>query len=306
MKKIKLGSSNLEVPSIAVGCMRLSSLTIEEAEKFILTCQEEGANFFDHADIYGQGECESLFGKVLQRNRGLRKELFIQSKCGIVPGKMYDFSKEHIIKSVDESLKRLQTDHLELLALHRPDALMEPEEVAFAFEQLKKQGKVQYFGVSNMNPMQIELLKKFLTVPILVNQLQFSAPVSNMIASGLEVNMTTEGSMNRDGGVLDYCRLHNVTIQAWSPFQRPNWQGVFLDCKEYEKLNQVLETIAIKYGASKTMIATAWILRHPANMQVIAGTTKVDRMKEILEASKICLTRSEWYQIYLSAGHPLP
>lgn len=306
MKKIRIGNSDLFVPAVAVGCMRISTLSQKEVESFVLDCVEQGAYFFDHADIYGGGACEEMFGKVLHDHPDLRGHIVLQSKCGIVPRKKYDLSKEYIVSSVDGILKRLQTDHLELLLLHRPDALVEPEEVSAAFEALQTQGKVQHFGVSNHNPMQIELLKKYVKQPILIDQLQFSVPVSNMVASGMEVNMTTEGSVNRDGSVLDYCRLHDVTIQAWSPFQKPNWGGPFLGSEDYAELNQTLKEVGEKYDATPTMMAATWILRHPAHMQLIAGTTHMNHMSEILKAADIDITREEWYRIYLSAGHILP
>lgn len=306
MKKIRLGSSEIQVSPIAVGCMRLNGLSEKEAEAYVLGCMEMGADFFDHADIYGGGSCETLFGTVLKKHPILREKMFLQSKCGIIPGKMYDASKEHILRSVEGSLERLQTDHLDMLLLHRPDALIEPEEVAEAFEELKTKGKVLHFGVSNQNPMQIQLLQKYVKEPLLVNQLQFSVPVANMVSSGMEVNMTTEGSINRDGSVLDYCRLNEITIQAWSPFQKPSWAGLFIDSEDYKELNDVLQEVADKYGATKTMIASAWILRHPAKMQMIAGTTKLTRMEEIVNATEIQLTREEWYRIYLAGGHILP
>lgn len=306
MKKITLGTSNLMVPAIAVGCMRLTNLSQNEAENYVLSCVEQGADFFDHADIYGGGACEEIFGKVLKNHPGLREKIFVQSKCGIIPEKMYDLSAEYILASVDGILKRLQTDHLDMLLLHRPDALVEPEEVAEAFELLQSQGKVLHFGVSNQNPMQMELLKKYLKQPLLANQLQFSVPVSNMVAAGMEVNMTSPGSVDHDGSVLDYCRLNNITIQAWSPFQMPEWRGVFLGSPDYRELNETLKDIADEYGVTPTAIATAWIMRHPAQMQMIAGSMNLDRMKEIFKASEMELTREEWYRIYLSAGHILP
>ena len=306
MKQIYLGSSNIEVPAIAVGCMRMGKLSIQEAESYILSCVEQGLNFFDHADIYGGGKCEEIFGQVLAKHSNLREKIFLQSKCGIVPGKMYDLSKAYLLESVEGILKRLHTDYLDMLLLHRPDALIEPEEVAEAFDTLQSQGKVKHFGVSNQNSMQMQLLQKYMHQPILVNQLQFSVPVSNMISAGMEVNMTTEGAINRDGSVLDYCRLNDITIQAWSPFQKPNWGGIFLESEDYAELNQALEEIAYAYGVTKTAIAAAWILRHPAHMQVIAGSMKQSRMAEIAKAVDIKLTREEWYKIYLSAGHILP
>jgi predicted oxidoreductase len=234
-----------------------------------------------------------------------REELFLQSKCGIRQG-FFDFSKEHIIASVDGILKRLQTEYLDALLLHRPDALVEPEEVAEAFDELSAKGKVRHFGVSNHKPMQIELLKRYVNQPLIINQLQFSIPVSNMVANGLEVNMTSDGAADYDGSILDYSRLHDMTIQAWSPFQMPNWQGCFIDNEKYAKLNEEMQVLAEQYGVSKTTIATAWILRHPAGMQVVTGTASEKRLAEIIEAEKVNLTRQEWYRLYLAAGHILP
>lgn len=306
MEKINLGKSTLKVPSIAIGCMRINSMEKDELSNYIKFCVENGLNFFDHADIYGRGECEKLFGEALKNSGIKREDIIIQSKCGIVPGKMYDFSKEYILKSVDGILERLGTDYLDVLVLHRPDALVEPEEVAEAFNILYTSGKVKYFGVSNHKPSQIELLKKYAKQDILVNQLQLSLPFSNMIASGLEVNMLTDGAYDRDGSVLDYCRLNDMTIQAWSPFQYGFFEGVFIGSEKYPELNKVLDELAEKYKVTPTGIATAWILRHPAKVQMIAGTTKISRLQEIIDGSKIKLTREEWYKLYLSAGYILP
>lgn len=306
MEKINLGKSTLKVPSIAIGCMRINSMEKDELSNYIKFCVENGLNFFDHANIYGRGECEKLFGEALKNSGIKREDIIIQSKCGIVPGKMYDFSKEYILKSVDGILERLGTDYLDVLVLHRPDALVEPEEVAEAFNTLYTSGKVKYFGVSNHKPSQIELLKKYAKQDILVNQLQLSLPFSNMIASGLEVNMLTDGAYDRDGSVLDYCRLNDMTIQAWSPFQYGFFEGVFIGSEKYPELNKVLDELAEKYKVTPTGIATAWILRHPAKVQMIAGTTKISRLQEIIDGSKIKLTREEWYKLYLSAGYILP
>lgn len=306
MKNIPLGKTNLEVPPIAVGCMRLNSLNVNEAENFIKSALELGLNFFDHADIYGNGECEELFANAVQMNSIIREKMIIQSKCGIVPSVMYDFSKEHIINSVDGILKRLHTDYLDGLLLHRPDALVEPEEVAEAFDKLEKSGKVRYFGVSNQKPMQIELLKKYVKQNITANQLQFSITNSQMIRNGLEVNMFTEGSLDRDGSVLDYCRLNDITIQAWSPFQYGFFEGVFLNNDKFENLNNTINNLCEKYNCSNTTIAAAWILRHPAKIQLISGTTNINRLKDIYSATNIELTREEWYRIYLSTGNMLP
>ena len=306
MKQISLGNSGRKVPAVVVGCMRLADFSRDEMNRYIHMAVEHGAYYFDHADIYGGGRSEEVFGEALWDDHSLRREdLILQSKCGICRG-YYDSSKEHIIESVDQILKRLKTEYLDVLLIHRPDALVEPEEVAAAFDELSSSGKVRQFGVSNHKPMQIELLKKYVSQDILVNQLQFSIPVSNMVANGMEVNMETPGSADRDGSVLDYCRLHDITIQAWSPFQMPAWRGCFIGNDAYSELNAAIDELAGKYDASATAIAAAWILRHPARMQLIAGTANEKRLVEIIEAGDITLTREEWYRLYLAAGHPLP
>ncbi len=307
MKQVKFGKTGLQVPAVVTGCMRFADKTPQEMNHFIHTALDLGASFFDHADIYAEGRCEELFGEALAMDQSLQREdMMIQSKCGIRTGCCYDQSKKHILDAVDGSLKRLRTDYLDVLLLHRPDALVEPEEVAEAFDELERSGKVRYFGVSNHKPMQIELLKKYIKAPICADQLQFSLPVSNMVANGMEVNMTSDGAYDRDGSVLDYCRLNDVTIQAWSPFQAPNWNGCFLGSAKYPELNQKIQVLAGKYGVTDTTIAAAWILRHPAGMQLIAGTASEKRLAQIVAAEKIILTREEWYELYLAAGHPLP
>lgn len=306
MKQIPLGKSGLQVPAIAVGCMRIKDISLKEAERFLDEALSMGCNFFDHADIYGGGECESFFADAVHMSPAVREKIILQSKCGIVPGVMYDFSKEHILSSVDGILSRLKTDYLDVLALHRPDALMEPEEVAEAFDLLQASGKVRHFGVSNQKASQMKLLQKYVKQPLVVDQLQFSVTNSSMIQSGMEVNMTTEGAVDRDDSVLDYCRLNDITIQTWSPFQYGFFEGTFLNNEKFPALNQAMDELASKYGVTNTTIAAAWILRHPAKMQLIAGTTKVSRLSEICRAADITLTREEWYRLYLAAGHMLP
>jgi len=305
MKTLKLGSSSLEVPVVAVGCMRINSLEKAEAERFVQAALEEGANFFDHADIYGGGECEEIFAEAIHMNAEIREKIILQSKCGIRPG-MFDFSKEHILNSVDSILKRLKTDYLDVLLLHRPDALVEPEEVAEAFDQLESSGKVRHFGVSNQNPMQIQLLQKAVKQPLVANQLQLSITNTTMIQSGINVNMENDAAVNRDGSVLDFCRLHDITIQPWSPFQYGFFEGVFLGSDKFPELNQKIDEIADKYNVTNTTIAIAWLLRHPAHMQPIIGTMNIERLKDCIKAGDIKLTREEWYAIYRAAGNILP
>lgn len=306
MKKVNLGTTGLKVPAVAMGCMRMGEIEENKAVKMLEKSIECGVNFFDHADIYEGGKSEEIFANALKKTDIQREDIFLQSKCAIVPGVMYDFSKEYIIKSVEGSLRRLQTEYLDALLLHRPDILMEPEEVAEAFDLLEAQGKVRYFGVSNHNPMQMELLKKCVKQPLVVNQLQFSIAHTGMINSGTEVNMLTNGAVNRDGSVLDYCRLKDITIQAWSPFQYGMFEGVFLGNEKFPALNKKVDEIAEKYGVTNTTIAVAWILRHPANMQVLSGTMNVKRFEDICKATEINLTRQEWYEIYCAAGNILP
>lgn len=305
MKNINIGNGKLNVSAIGLGCMRMNALNKIEAEKVINTCLENGINFFDHADIYGKGQCEEIFAEAINMNSSIREKIIIQSKCGIRDG-LYDFSKEHILSSVDNILKRLKTDYLDSLLLHRPDTLMEPEEVAEAFRLLKANGKVRNFGVSNENSMQIELLNKYLEDKIIINQLQFSIMHSGIIDSGINVNTMFDGSLNRDGSILEYCRLNDITIQAWSPYQFGFFEGVFLDNDKFPELNNKINEIAYKYNVSNTSIATAWILRHPANIQVIVGSMNPNRIKDICTASNVNLTRDEWYDIYKAAGNKLP
>ncbi|MDR2505431.1 MAG: aldo/keto reductase [Oscillospiraceae bacterium] len=306
MRTIKLGTSNLQVPTIAVGCMRINGLDAKGAEAFVNGALELGANFFDHADIYGGGTCETIFGKAIKMSPSVRQKIILQSKCGIRPGVAFDFSKKHILESVDGSLKRLKTEYLDILLLHRPDLLIEPEEVAEAFDILENAGKVKHFGVSNQNPMMIELLKKYVKQPIVANQLQLSIANCTMISQALHVNMQDDKAVNRDGSILDYCRLHDITIQPWSPFQYGFFEGVFLGSDKYPELNEKIDEIAAKYGVSNTTIAMAWLLRHPAKMQPVTGTMNLSRLADCVKAAEITLSKEEWYSIYLAAGNILP
>lgn len=302
----ELGKTGLQVPRIAVGCMRMCSLEEKRATELIHTALDCGMNFFDHADIYGGGKSEEIFSRAIGMNAQVREKIILQSKCGIRKG-FYDFSKAHIVNSVDGILKRLQTDYLDVLLLHRPDALADPEEVAEAFDELYRSGKVRHFGVSNEKPMQIELLSKYLNRPVCVNQLQLSIPNASMITNGLNVNMENDSAVERDGSVLDYCRLKDITIQPWSPFQYGFMEGVFLNNREkFNVLNHTIDRMAEEKSASPEAIVIAWILRHPAHMQPVVGTMNPARLKRIAKALEIALTREEWYEIYRSAGNVLP
>lgn len=305
MKQLLLGGA-LQAPAIALGCMRINSLEKSQANHLLSTALENGVNFFDHADIYGGGEAERFFAQALPMTPSLREKVLIQSKCSILPGVAYDCSKEHILKAVEGSLTRLNTEYLDVLLLHRPDALVEPEEVAEAFRVLKESGKVRHFGVSNHSPGQMALLEQACGEKLLINQLQLSVAHCPMIDAGLNVNIENDRALDRDGDVLNYCRLRGVTIQAWSPFQYGMFQGTFLGSEKFPELNAAICQLAEKYGATPNAIAIAWILRHPAKIQAIVGTTNAQRLAGICKAAEIQLTRTEWYGLYLAAGKKLP
>lgn len=305
MKRITIGNSALTASEISLGCMRMADLSKEDANKVINTALENGIDFFDHADIYGGGKSEEVFADAIDMNATIREKMILQSKCGIRQG-FFDFSKEHIISSVEGSLKRLKTDYLDTLLLHRPDTLFEPEEVAAAFTELEKSGKVRHFGVSNQNPGQIELLKKYVDQELIANQLQFSIMHTGMIDTGFNVNMTIDPSLDHDGGILEYSRLNNMTIQAWSPFQYGFFEGVFLDNDKFPELNNTIDKIAADKGVTNSAIAVAWIQRHPASFQTVVGTMNPGRIADIAKASDVTLSREEWYEIYRAAGNQLP
>lgn len=304
MKNIKIGGK-FEASAISLGCMRMGGLDAAKVDAIMDTALENGVNFFDHADIYGGGNAERAFGEYLKRHKGVRDNVMIQTKCAIHDGQ-FDFSKEHILKSVDGSLSRLGVDYIDALLLHRPDTLMDPEEVAEAFDILERDGKVRYFGVSNQNMMQMELLKTAVKQPLIINQLQFSVTEAGLVTSGMNVNMKNPESVMHDGSFLEYSRIKSITIQTWSPFQYGFFEGNFVDCDKFPELNAKLMEIGEKYSLTKTGVAAAWILRHPADMQLIAGTMNPDHLREICKASDVTLTRSEWYEIYRAAGHMLP
>lgn len=307
MRKVKIANTDWEVSEIALGVMRMNVLSSQEAKSVIEAAIENGIDYFDHADIYGGGESEQVFGSAFTELSIPRDSVFLQSKTGIIPGKMYDFSKKHIIESVDGSLKRLKTDYLDALLLHRPDTLVEPEEVAEAFEQLEAQGKVRSFGVSNHNPMQIELLKKYVRQPLLINQLQMSVTHHPSINAGFNVNRTNQEAIVREGSILEYCRVNDITIQPWSPFQVGNEkEGILFDHPDFIELNGVLAKLAEKYKVEREAIAIAWLLRHPAKMQPIIGSMNPKRIAITCRASNVKLSREEWYEVYRAGGFQLP
>ncbi|MDU7551588.1 MAG: aldo/keto reductase family oxidoreductase [Streptococcus mitis] len=308
MRYITLGQDDKELSEIVLGMMRIKDKSVKEVEELVETALSVGINAFDLADIYGRGRCEELLGLVLKNRPDLREKMWIQSKCGIRIEEFtyFDFSKDYIIKSVDGILQRLKIDHLDSLLLHRPDALMESDQVAEAFDLLYKQGKVRNFGVSNQNPMMMELLKKDVKQPLTVNQLQLSAAFTPGFESGFHVNMEDSQAAMRDGSIFEYCKLHDVVIQAWSVLQFGYFKGNFVGNEKFQALNQVLDRLAIKYGVTSSTIAISWILRYPAKMQAVVGTTNPKHLREVSQAANFSLTRKEWYEIYLAAGNNLP
>jgi len=305
MKYITTISPDVQVSQVALGCMRISGMTTEQAVRHISNALDHGYNYFDHADIYGGGKSEEIFGKALAADKSLRDRMIIQTKCAIRPG-MYDFSKEHILSAVDGSLKRLGLDSVDVLLLHRPDILMEPEEVAAAFDVLETSGKVRHFGVSNHSALQIQLLQKYVKQPLKINQMQLSITNANMLSSGANVNLPNSDGINYDGYLRDYCRLNEITIQPWSPLQHGFIAGAFLGNEKYDKLNVKIQEMAEKYGTTDSGIAISWILRLPDNMQPIVGSTNEQRINEIAKASEIVMSREDWYEIYRAAGYCLP
>ena len=305
MRYIEFGQKGRQVSVIGIGCMRMGDLSPAQVDDVIFAALDKGINFFDHADIYGGGMCEKKFGEALRRNPGLRDRLFIQSKCSIRNG-LYDFSATHITEAVDGILSRLGTDRLDSLLLHRPDALMEPDEVGQAFEQLHKAGKVMSFGVSNFNRFQMELLQGGLPYPITADQMQMSLVHTPMIDEGLNVNTMFDGSVTRASGTLEYCRMKGIVVQTWSPLQKGFFEGTFLGDPAYDSLNKALERLAGVYWVTPDAMAYAWLLRYPARMQVIIGTMNPEHIATAAEAAEVHLSREEWYELYRAAGNMLP
>lgn len=317
MKTTKLGKTSLNIPAMALGIMRMSEKTPEEAAQAIQTAYDNGINFIDSADIYGQGKSEEIFGKALKLTNIKREDLFIQSKVGIIVssershgsrvfGSRYEFSKDHILRAVDGILERMKIDYLDSLVLHRPDALMDLAGVKEAFDILQAEGKVRFFGVSNFNPEQFRMLQNVVSQPLMFDQLQFGLMHTGMIDFGLHTNMIDSASINHDGELLEFLRNNHVTLQAWSPFQYGNFEGTFINNPDYPKLNDELEKLAQKYNVGKNAIAAAWILRWPGQVQVIMGTMTPVHIADSAKGADIKLTRQEWYDLYFAAGHDLP
>ena len=308
MRYIDIVKGPQNASAIILGCMRMPALSVADAAAMVRAAAEEGINFFDHATCYGDGEAETRFGDAFPGTGLRREDVFIQSKCGLhFDRREFDWSRDDILESAEGSLRRLRTEYLDVLLLHRPDLLYDPEEVAEAFDRLHREGKVRFFGVSNVTPGQLALLRKYVKQPLVINQLQFSLDQTQLIDPGLYLNnLTTERSLDRDNGVLDSCRLHDMTVQAWSPLQFGMFGGCFVDHPDFPELNRVLGEIGEKYGVPKTAVAIAWILRHPARMQAVAGTMNPRHLKDVCMAADVRLTHREWYELYLASGKFLP
>lgn len=309
MKTVSFGSST--APAVIAGMMRIDDKDDAHIRRLYDTTRTAGIDFFDHADIYGGSmhHCESRFAEALQLTSSERDEIVLQTKCGIVPSQgMFDFSYEHIVAQVEGSLAALRTDRLDVLLLHRPDALVEPEEVARAFDDLESTGKVRAFGVSNHTPRQIDLLRTAVRQPLVANQLQLSITHAPIIAQPVAANMAGhDQSLVRDGGgIVEYCRINGITIQAWSPFQDGFSHGVFLGNPAYAELNAVIDRLAAVHDVTPIAIATAWITRHPAGIQVVLGTTTPERVRDAAAGADVALTRPEWYELFRAGGHLLP
>ncbi|HEU5128385.1 MAG TPA: aldo/keto reductase [Glycomyces sp.] len=311
MKTFTLPGTDITAPNVVLGLMRIQEKTDEEVRTLVKTATDAGITFLDHADVYGNEThgCERRFAEAMRLTAAERERLVIQTKTGIVKeqGPYFDFSHEHITASVDASLEALGTDYIDILLLHRPDALVEPEEVARAFDDLAAAGKVRAFGVSNHTASQLALLRKYVTQPIVANQLQLSITHAPLIAQGVAANMQAlDQSVARDDGLLDYCRLHDITVQAWSPFQAGFFDGTFLDADRFPELNAVIDRLAAKYGVPPIAVAVGWITRHPARMQVVIGTTSPERVAASAQGSELPLTRAEWYELFRAAGYTVP
>ncbi|WP_395321547.1 aldo/keto reductase family oxidoreductase [Levilactobacillus parabrevis] len=316
MKQLQLGGSNWQASAVALGIMRMGVLSKDDAVKSLQAAHEAGINYIDSADIYVNGNSERIFGDALKVSGLSRDDFYIQSKGGIVLdpnrshddlvfGQRYDYGKQHLIDAVDGILSRMGIDYLDAFLLHRPDPLMEPDEIADAFNTLQREGKVRHFGVSNFNVQQYLMVQDAVDQKLMFNQLQFSAAHAGMITEGLHVNMGDVPTHN-DFGMIEFARRNHITIQAWSPFQYGLFAGMFINDPKYAELNKVLQKLADKYGVSKNGIAVAWILRHPANIQVLLGTMNPAHITDSAAGADVTLTKQEWYDIYLAAGNDLP
>lgn len=308
MRKTRLGMRDASM--LGLGMMGIEPLGDAEIRELFGTARALGVDVFDHADIYGSEwhACERRFGEALRLAPDERDAIVIQSKCGIRrDAHGFDFSAEHIVRQVEGSLSALRTDRLDVLLLHRPDALVEPDEVARAFDALESAGKVVAFGVSNHTPGQIELLRSAVRQPLVADQVQFGLGHAGLVAQGIAANM--EGvaqSAVRDGGLVEWARLNGVRLQAWSPFRRGFFAGSLFDDGAPSALRDALARVGTAHGLTASGTATAWIARHPAEIQTVVGTTRPERLREAAAGIDARLSRSEWYELLGAAGYTIP
>jgi predicted oxidoreductase len=326
MKHIPIPRTDIEVSQIIYGCMQiggswdeqpLSTETRKQAVSIIRTALDEGINFFDHADIYCYGKSEQAFASIWESAPNLRGSIVLQSKCGIRFGgdpdegspHRFDFSYEHILRSVEGILERLKTDYLDILLLHRPDPLVEPEEVAKAFDELHQSGKVRYFGVSNHTPSQISLLKRFLNQPLVANQVELNVIHSHLLDAGVVFNQDKPSYPVRGEGAFEYCREHDISVQAWSPLALGAVTGKIIDPADdrLDSVARLVRALAEQKRVSPEAILIAWLLRIPGNIQPVIGTTNLERIRASCQGLSVMLSREEWYLLFTAGrGAPLP
>lgn len=315
---IQLPHTDFAVSDLIYGCMRirgswsddpLSEEEIAAGLRSVRAALDAGIHFFDHADIYGRGRCEELFGHLWKREGVGRDQVVLQSKCGIRPGTCYDFRPDYIRTSVEGSLRRLQTDYLDILLLHRPDLLMEPDAIAEVFAELKASGKVRYFGVSNFTPAAQRMLQSRLPDMLVTNQIRFGLGFPNAVESWLVAGRANEGHFTRGEGILEYCMEHRIRPQAYSPIV---YGGILEpvsddDTPALRGLKECLNAMAEEKGVAPDVIALSWVLRHPAGIQPIIGTTRPDRIRTAVRALDLRLSHEEWYDLFIAArGYALP
>ncbi|WNS41858.1 aldo/keto reductase [Paenibacillus sp. MMS20-IR301] len=324
LKALPLNKRGIPASRIALGCMGLggewdhepvTAGQIKQGHEALEAALSIGINFFDHADIYTRGKAEKVFGQIFKERPGLRDEVILQSKCGIrlmEPGditNMFDFSKEHILGSVDGTLSRLGTDYIDILLLHRPDPLMDPEEVAEALHQLKAAGKVRHFGVSNMSAAQIKLLQAYCDEPFIVNQLHMSLAKISWVDAALSVNREQWKDITFPEGTIEYCREENIQLQAWGPLAQGLFSGRPLEGQPESVVNTAarVRALAEEKNTTPEAIVLAWLMTYPAAIQPVIGTVNPLRIKACAGAESIQLTRKEWYELYVSSrGEKLP
>lgn len=308
---------------LVFGCMNLgggwnsnplSAADIAEAHLAVDAALDAGIRIFDHADIYTFGKAEQAFGKVLSQRPELRQQISLQSKCGIRFAdsngpQRYDFSKQWLTQSVDNILNRLQTEQLDILLLHRPDPLMQPEEVAATFGQLVQSGKVKHFGVSNMQQHQLALLQSSLVDPLVVNQLELSLGHLAWLDEGTTAGCSGQPPVNFSAGTIEYCRRHKVQLQAWGSLSQGLFSGkdVSNQPAHIRATAELVQQLAAEYQVSKEAIVLGWLMRHPAHIQPVIGSIMPQRIAACAQATQVQLSREHWYALYLAArGQPLP